>query len=574
MKNLLRLLTVLFLTVLVCGSLYAKEKKSIAVLPFAMHSQENLDYVKQGIWDMISSRISVSDKVEVLSKDTILGAMKGSAGKDFTMADAYALGKEMNVDYVVFGSITKIGNSLSIDGKLLDIASHQSTAGISTQSQGMDDVISKINDFAQKIDQGIRGIASPAPISSPSVQQAAPVQEKMLQQPLRESAVAAGIRKSKKGTLTSLINPDFINETEPILRKDFVMSPKFPTEFKGIDIGDVNKDGSNETVIIDNRNIMIYQYKDKDFRLLQRIPGAVQDNYLSVDVADINQNGIPEIIVTNLSGVTLESFVLEFRDNKFIPLATKLPLFLRVVETASGQILLGQSRGFERPFDTQIYQIVATGGKYVEGNKMKIPLGLSVYGLAITPLSTGGDEKIIAIDDHDYLTVYEKTDKPLEKLQAFLGSKERLWKSDDIYGGSNNSISTALEYGQTAYGQAQSDSLNRRTFLNPRILSYNPGEGGKKSIIIVKNLSKVGSLFKNVKMYSSSELYDLEWDGLGLYENWKTRKINGYVADYQFKDVDNDGQKEVVLALVLSAGATTADTSVIVFYRMTPKQSD
>jgi hypothetical protein len=34
----------------------------------------------------------------------------------------------------------------------------------------------------------------------------------------------------------------------------------------------------------------------------------------------------------------------------------------------------------------------------------------------------------------------------------------------------------------------------------------------------------------------------------GPSENWKTRKINGYVADYQFKDIDNDGQNEIVLA--------------------------
>ena len=51
-----------------------------------------------------------------------------------------------------------------------------------------------------------------------------------------------------------------------------------------------------------------------------------------------------------------------------------------------------------------------------------------------------------------------------------------------------------------------------------------------------------------------------------MVENWRTKKISGYVADYQFKDIDNDGENEVVLALVLSVGGSTKGRSVIVSY--------
>jgi len=71
---------------------------------------------------------------------------------------------------------------------------------------------------------------------------------------------------------------------------------------------------------------------------------------------------------------------------------------------------------------------------------------------------------------------------------------------------------------------------------------------------------------QNVKLFTSAEVYNLEWDGLGMVENWRTRKINGYVADYQFKDIDNDGENEIVLALVLSTVGTVKDRSVIVAY--------
>jgi len=561
MKYVLRFVVITCLITFISGSLWAKEKKKVAVLPFAIHSAENIDYVKQGVRDMLSSRISVSDGIEVIGKDAVAEAMKEKGAKDLTLADVYDLGKKMNVDFVVWGSITKIGNSLSIDGKLVDIVTNKSDVSIFTQSQSLDDVIPKINDFAQRIDQHILGTVPPT-FSSPAVSPQLPVQQQP-SPPSREKDIASGIRSSKKGTFTSIINPEFINAAGPLDKKGFWMSPKIPTEFKGMDIGDVNGDGLNEIVLIDNNNVMIYQLQGKKFKFIQKIPGKSYDHYLSVDVADINQNGIKEIIVTNLSGDTLESFVLEFKEGNFIVIASKLPWFLRVVEMESCPRLLGQYRGMDNPFDTPIHEIVWENGNYRQGMRMKIPLGLSVYGLTVANIDTGGNEKIIALDSNDYLTIYEQTDKPLMRLQTFGGSNELLWKSDDVYGGS----STYIEQKRSG-----SETYEQMRFINLRILTYDINKDGKKEIIIVKNISATGRVFKNVKLFTSSEVYDLEWDGLGLTENWKTRKINGYVADYQFKDVDNDGQNEIVLALILSTGASISEKSVIVAYKLTPQQ--
>jgi hypothetical protein len=259
----------------------------------------------------------------------------------------------------------------------------------------------------------------------------------------------------------------------------------------------------------------------------------------------------------------VDSFVLEYRDGKFVKIASKLAWFMRVIETASGPLLLGQRRGIDKPFNNPIYEIIWEGGQYKEGRKMKIPVGLSVYGLTMENLGTGGSEKIIALDGYDYLTIYEQTDKPLIRVQQLGGSPERIYKSDDQYGGSNTVIIN---------DNLSPDDENKFTFINSRILAMD-GKDGKKEIIIVKNLSSVGRVLKNVKVFTSSEIYDLEWDGLGLVENWRTRKISGYVADYQLKDIDNDGQKEIILALVLSVGASMSEQSVIVSYKMSPQQN-
>jgi TolB-like protein/outer membrane protein assembly factor BamB len=553
-----------FLMLLTLSGSMAGEKKSVAVLPFTVHSAENIDYVRQGIWDMLASRISVSDKIDVASKDTVLEALKKQGGKEPALTDVYGLGKMLKMDYVVWGSITKIGNSFSVDGKMVDIAASKSSVGVFTQSQGMDDLIPKITDFAQRINAHILGTVPPA--FSQAAAPVAPAPPPATAQTSRESQIISGMKAGRKGTYTALINPDLITGTGPMDRKTFWMSEKRPTEYRGMDIGDVNGDGLNETVLIDTNTVYIYQKKGDAFALLQTIKGSKADNYISLDVADINQNGIKQIFVTNLRKDTVDAFVLEYRDKKFVKIATGLRWFLRVINTSTGTpMLLGQGKGIEQPFDADIYELIWSGGRYQQGKKQRIPRGLSIYGLTIDSLSEGGTDKIIALNQDDYLCIYEPTEKPLWQLQTLGGNDNLLWKSDETFGGSNIYVENLERSGVEDY--------QKNTFINSRILTYDLNRDGKREIVIVKNLSSSARLFQNVKLFTGAEVYNLSWDGLGLLENWRTRKINGYVADYQFKDIDNDGENEIVLALVLSTGPSVTGRSVVVAYKMRTQEA-
>ncbi len=552
-------LLILFISV---QPLWSKDKYVVAVLPFSIHSAENIDYVRQGIADMLASRISVNDKIEVIGKEALLAALKETAGKELVSADPYIVGKKLNADFVVWGSITKIGGSLSIDGKLVDIASSKTAVDLFAQCPTMDEVIPKINDFAQRIDTHILGAPSQSGAgASPSVPKEIIVAHQPSTQSAREAEIISGIKGGKRGTFTSAINPDFINAAQPLNRDSFWKSQQFPNEFKGMDIGDVNGDGLNETVIIDSHNVLIYQKKGDEFKLIQQIPGKAYDHYVSLDVADINQNGIKEIIVSSYTGLQVDSFVLEFRNGQFVMIASGLPFFMRVIDNGSGSPrLLGQRRGMDKPFETSIYEIIWKNGDYREEQKMRIPQGLSVYGLTLAKLGASGAERIVSLNDYDYICIYEKTDKPLSRVAVVGGSEEFIWKSEEVFGGSNTVVESMKG--------SNVDADDPYNYINLRILTYDTNKDGKEEIIIVKNLSSSGRMFERVKLFTSAEVYDLEWDGTGLVENWRTKKINGYVADYQFKDIDNDGDKEVVLALVLSVGGTVRDRSVIVAYKL------
>jgi len=132
-----------------------------------------------------------------------------------------------------------------------------------------------------------------------------------------------------------------------------------------------------------------------------------------------------------------------------------------------------------------------------------------------------------------------------------------------VFGGSNN----YFDFGDVLETTSEGDGPEK-TFIKERILTYDIDRNGVKEILVVKNLSPIGRMMKNIRVFTRSMIFNLGWDGLGLSENWRTKKIQGYVADYQIKDIDNDGEDEIVLAVGLG---TRLSRSVIVAYDMDVK---
>ncbi len=186
MKKTISAILCLTIIIVMAASVWAKEKYTVAVLPFSLHSADNIEYVRQGIGDMLSSRIAVADKIVVTRKEAAQEALKKSGAKDLSMKDAQDIGKKLNADYVVWGSITKIGKSISIDGKLIDVASGKSDVGISSESQTLHEVIPKINDFSQRVVMHITGSA-PQTQAAATATVAAPGTS-------RESQIIAGMK--------------------------------------------------------------------------------------------------------------------------------------------------------------------------------------------------------------------------------------------------------------------------------------------------------------------------------------------------------------------------------------------
>lgn len=81
MKKTIKYFACMAVVILACQIIWAKDKYTVTVLPFSLHSSENIEYVRQGIGDMLVSRLSVSDKIEVTGKDVVQNTLAKQALK-------------------------------------------------------------------------------------------------------------------------------------------------------------------------------------------------------------------------------------------------------------------------------------------------------------------------------------------------------------------------------------------------------------------------------------------------------------------------------------------------------------
>jgi hypothetical protein len=97
---------------------------------------------------------------------------------------------------------------------------------------------------------------------------------------------------------------------------------------------------------------------------------------------------------------------------------------------------------------------------------------------------------------------------------------------------------------------------------------------GIADLIVNRNLSTASRLLRNFKEYTSSEIYLLNWDGLGLAESWKTRKISGGVCDYQLVDTDGKDHYELFVGIIMRTGIAplVSGKSTVISYSLNVNQ--
>ena len=136
------------------NSASAAEPARVLILPFTIHADEDLAYLKKGVADMLASRLALKDKIEVIgSTDSSLKTEQ--IPETINAAAAVSLGAKSRSDYVLFGSLTVFGNNISTDARFFDVHQKQALLTFSEVGNAQGEVISHINLFASKVNADV-----------------------------------------------------------------------------------------------------------------------------------------------------------------------------------------------------------------------------------------------------------------------------------------------------------------------------------------------------------------------------------------------------------------------------------
>jgi len=521
--NLLIIMSLIF-----CNAVFADKPTRVLILPLNIHSEKDLSFLKKGIEAMLSNRLALEGEVVPLSREETRQAIKGIP-EPINEQTAILLGAKYKADYVIFGSLTVFGDSISINTRFIDVHKKKPIVIFNQYGKSHSDVIFHINLFASQINERVFGRKT---YSYQPPQQEEPVAES------RRRPDATMTRENGMGYDSSGVPPATRKPSYSIWK-----SREFKTRIIGMAVGDVDGDGRNETVFISGKKVFIYRYSNGRFAKIGEMQGNSYDTFIGVDVADINKNGKSEIFITNLikNRARLKSFVLEWKESNFEKISSDANWYYRVLNVPErGHILLGQKRGVKDIFITGVYELKWSNARYEPLERQNLPKRMNIYGFTYGDVLNNGQQMIVAFTHNDHVRILEKN-----------GNEK--WKSSEPYGGG----ATYLEFpsGSSIGDVKEMD----RVYLAQRIHIADLDRDGKNELIIVKNQDVARRLLSRLRIFKSGHIECLTWNTLGLNLKWKTREISRYISDYAIADLNNDGQDELVFSVVAKTDTLLGD---------------
>ncbi|MCL7486962.1 MAG: FG-GAP-like repeat-containing protein [Desulfobulbaceae bacterium] len=549
LKHILFLITAAVACLLIPAGLSAQEAgKAVAILPFHLNAPPDKEYLTEGIRDMLGSRLRTEVGARIIGRGEVQSAMQASGGQAVA-ANMSAIAEKVGADYLIYGTITALGGGISIDASVFSADSQQAeeVRNFYTSAITSDQVMGAIDTLSWDIIENLFGKKRPAS--------------------LLPAAPQAPVQGEKSSFTTAHPDKTFMSSGGGFaLRggRNFVKTRNFNMDLRGFDIGDVDGDGRAEIIVADKSEVKVFKRDGTRLNLLGAIKMLVRYPVHAVNAADLNGNGRAEIYISAADATGPGSRAVEWDGTAFVDLFSEARWYVRPMEVpGTGLVLAGQAAG-QLAVMPGIFSLTNDNGKLRKQERLPVPDGVNLFNFVFADLDGDGRHEIVAVDDSFKLRVIQ--------------NGTTTWKSEERFGGTKRFIGgePAMETGKNPMKNDLVDAVGERFkefFIPSRILVSDVDRDGVDDIILNRNPDTITTVAPRMIQYPNGTLVGLKWNGIGLEEMWRTRKIDGYVINYQVKslamsseDITDD---ELFIGLMLNTGSYnpfSSDQATVVIY--------
>jgi hypothetical protein len=470
--------------------------RRIAIAPFASLTKEDIGATVSLLPRLLASRL-----MALAGADVVLLPAGGKKAPE-------EAAKEAKVPLLLQGAVSKVGKGYSVDTTVTDLETGKTAGAFFAAAGTEDDIIAQLGvlsgEIAEKlfgVQGAIRAMAPPVPVAAAPAMLPVPYGIPAIGGPSAAASPTPVPAASGEGWTPSSI-------------KKVGQSDKIPDEIVGVVVGDVDADGNGEVVTWGRNTIYVYRVKGSDILPYTRISRSVQNHFLNVEMIDLNGDGKKDLVVTDLQGDRLTSFVLLRKGDGFVETSGTTRHHLVVLRDWNGKsVVAGQRQGFSEPFQGKIYTMKWNGKSLVEGELLPLDTAIlpvsagGVYSLSSWP--SGKEARWLYVDVEEKLRVLDSGGKSIYK------SKEK-----------GRGAADAFEYGEISRLEGRYPTLSVRR--SPRPVTGPKGE----SFVVVTEVR--GGILQNIAgTIESSRIVMLQWEGSGFSERAASPK-----SDFFYSGVD------------------------------------
>ena len=532
-----------------------ENKKSIAVLPFEMHAPGSMAYMQEGLRDMLASRLAANGGAVIIEHSTVDSLLK-EPGKALQQEEAIGLVRQLAADYIITGSLTSLGGSMSLDARVFAADETVTPLSFYASAEEEKEVIGAINQLSWDIAAKILGATPPASVVPAKAAQPAPVQED-------DPLAAFKTEHPDKEYKTQI--PGQATGMAPIIMtqaaagtQGFSKTQNFEYFIEAMDAGDVDGDGQFDVVMSDNRKVHAYKLVNNRLAEIAVVEMPARSKIHSVSVADLDGNGRAEIYVSAADDYKPYSWAYEWNGSSLDTILNDIPWYIRVLNIpGEGPTLLGQRGGQSSLLLAGIFKLMKTGATVQPEQRIVMPDYVNLFEFALADVDKDGSKEIIGISRAD-------------RLYVIRPNGTVLWVSDEFYSGTSRFIGEdyelvgrkGLDLNSTTSSEViGKEGTGKRLYIPSRLIVMDVNGDGKDDVIVNKNLSYASRHVENYKRFTSSEIHAMSWNGIALGQIWQTKKIDGYIPDFQFLTLPGqDNRAKLFVGLVLSTGWTSSFT--------------